>query len=178
MAKSRQQKQSEVKTITGLFAEMKSGVVASFTHVKVKDERTLRESLKKVDAGYRIVKKNLLKLALQEMKLAHEFLEAVRGTIVLAVGRNDMIAPVKEVANFAKKNEKFSIQGGFLHEGDATRVLSAADVRTLATMPGREELIARVVGSVRSPLSGMVNVLAGNMRGLVQVLTAISQQKG
>jgi len=178
MAKTRQQKQDEVQSLTALLKEMKSGVVAAFTHVKVADERKLREGLKQLDGQYRVVKKSLLALALKEMKLAHEFLDAVRGTIVLAIGRGDMVAPVKEIAKFAKGKNTFGVEGGFLNEDGAVRVLSKEEVGTLATMPGREELIARAVGAVRAPLSGMVQVLSGVQRNFVQVLNAIQKAKG
>jgi len=177
MPKTRQQKQAQVEGIVRQLRDMKSGVISAFTHVKVKDERTLRARLKAVEANYQIVKKNLLALAMKELNLAHEFLDAIRGTIVITIAKGDAVAPVKEMAKFAKSNEKFVIQAGFLSEGAVTRVLSKAEVVSLSALPSREELIARVVGSIGAPLSGMVNVLSGNLRGLVQVLGAIQKSK-
>jgi large subunit ribosomal protein L10 len=78
----------------------------------------------------------------------------------------DEVAPAKEITLFAKKNAAIEILGGILER----KFIDDAMVRKLALLPSREQLHAQVVGTIAAPLSGLVNVFAGNMRGLVNVL--------
>jgi large subunit ribosomal protein L10 len=74
---------------------------------------------------------------------------------------------------FRTTNESLKIIGGTLEK----KFIDAAKVMELAQIPGKQELMAKLVGSINSPVSGFVNVLAGNLRGLVQVLKAASEKK-
>ena len=177
MPKNKQQKKDEVAKLTELLKSMQSAVVSTFTQVKVKDERMVRRELKALSAAYHVVKKNLLQLALNELKLSADFLESLRGTIVLMVAKGDAVNPIKVIAKFAKSHKTFMLHEGFIAESGVMRLLSRDQISALSTMPSREELVARVVGSIRAPLSGMMNVLQGNMRGLVQVLGAYQKTK-
>ncbi|MFA4873589.1 MAG: 50S ribosomal protein L10 [Patescibacteria group bacterium] len=177
MPKSKQQKKDEVVLLVELLKGMQSAVVSSLTQIKVKDERKVRNELKALGAIYHVVKKNLLQLALKELKLSADFLENLRGTIVLMVAKGDAVNPIKAIAKFAKTHPKFLLHEGFMNENGSVHALSRDQVIALSTVPSREELFVRVVGSVRAPLSGMMNVLQGNMRGLVQVLGAYQKTK-
>ncbi len=79
----------------------------------------------------------------------------------------------KLVKGFSKKHEDIEFQGGIL-EG---QIIDIEELKKLADLPSREELLAKVVGSLNAPISGFVNVLAGNLRGLVNVLNAIKDNK-
>ena len=177
MPKSKQQKKDEVVLLVDLLKGMQSAVVSSLTQIKVKDERRVRQELKALGAVYHVVKKNLLQLAFKELKWSADFLENLRGTIVLVVAKGDAVNPIKAIAKFAKTHHTFLLHEGFLNEHGSMCALSRDQVIALATLPSREELIARVVGSVRAPLSEIMNVLQGNMRGLVQVLGAYQKTK-
>jgi len=118
-------------------------------------------------------KKTLLKKALAESALsvnADEF----TGSLAVAFGLTaEETAPAKILAKFGKDKEAIKIQGGLL-EG---KFISAAKVLELAKLPSRLELLARTVGAIKAPITGFVNVLAGNLRGLVNVLNAIKDSK-
>jgi len=77
------------------------------------------------------------------------------------------------LAAFAKTSEALKIVGGIL-EG---KLLDAVAVISLSKVPSRQELLAKLVGSLQSPLAGLANVLAGNLRGLVQTLKALQEKK-
>ena len=81
--------------------------------------------------------------------------------------------PLKALVDFAKEQELPTVKAGFL----GTVRLSAQQVNALAALPSRDTLIAKTVGSIKSPLNGLVNVLQGNTRGLVYALAAIRDQK-
>jgi len=85
----------------------------------------------------------------------------------------DEVAAPKIIAKMAKINENLKIKGGLL----GTEILNEEQMMNLAKLPSKEELLAKLVGSLNAPINGFVNVLAGNIRGLVNVLNAISQAK-
>src|SRR5690606_7287967 len=99
--------------------------------------------------------------------------EVLKGPTATLFAFGDEVAPLKALVNFAKEQELPTIKSGFL----GAEVLTAAQVSALAALPGRDELIAKTVGSIKSPLNGLVNVLNGNVRGLVYALAAIRDQK-
>ena len=87
--------------------------------------------------------------------------------------KNDPVAPAKLISEFIKDNRIMEIKGGLV-EG---KVIDADAVKALANLPSREVLIARLLGSMQSPITGFVNVLQGNIRNLVYALDAVRQQK-
>ncbi len=86
----------------------------------------------------------------------------------------DPVAGAKLMAEFSNEVESFEVKGGLL---DGGRVVDAAGIVALARLPGREQLIAQVVGGIQSPLAGLVNVLNGTIRNLVVVLNQVAEQK-
>ncbi|MBE6928827.1 MAG: 50S ribosomal protein L10, partial [Ruminococcaceae bacterium] len=101
--------------------------------------------------------------------------EHLNGTTALAISPSDPVAAAKVLSEFAKKsNGSFTIKAGFV-DG---KVINADEVKALADLPSREVLVAQVLGGLNAPISGFVNVLNGNLRGLVVALNAIAEQKG
>src|SRR3712207_5447554 len=86
----------------------------------------------------------------------------------------DPVASAKLMAEFADQVESFALKGGLLEGG---RVLNEADVVALSKLPGREQLLAQVVGGISSPLTGLVTVLNNTIQGLVVALGQIAEQK-
>lgn len=172
MPKNKTQKGSEVKNLQEQFASAKSAVFLSYTGLNVKDSQVLRNTLRAEGANLIASKKTLLKKALAESGLevnADEF----SGSLAVAFGQQEEIAPAKILAKFGKDKEAVKIQGGLL-EG---KFISAAKVLELAKLPGRLELLAKTVGTIKAPITSFVNVLAGNLRGLVNVLNSIKDSK-
>jgi len=85
----------------------------------------------------------------------------------------DVVSPAKVLVEFSKKNEELEIKAGYLNGS----VIDVDKVNSLAEIPPREELLAKVLAGMQAPISGLVNVLQGNIRGLVQVLNQIKAQK-
>ncbi len=86
----------------------------------------------------------------------------------------DPVAGAKLMAEFSNEVESFEVKGALL---DGGRVVDAVGVVALARLPGREQLIAQVVGGIQSPLAGLVNVLNGTIRNLAVVLNQVAEQK-
>jgi len=161
-----------VQEVAAGLKEAKAVVLADLSPLKVSESTELRHKAKEQDVTVRGTKKTLLKRAGQKagVELDESSLE---GSIMLLMGRGDEVAPARLVAEVRKEHTELNIQGGFL-EG---RWMSSEEVLALSRLPSRDELIAKAVGSIAAPLSGMVNVLHGNLRNLVYVLNAVKDSK-
>ena len=95
----------------------------------------------------------------------------------MVFGFGDEVSAAKVVAEFKKTVKTMQFVAGILPDGTASDYLDAVQVANLATIPGKKELLAKLVGSINAPVSGFVNVLAGNLRGLVTVLQAMQEKK-
>ena len=106
--------------------------------------------------------------------LGMEGLEPVlEGPTAVAFGMEDAVAPAKIISDFIKETEKTEIKAGVL-EG---KVVDVAAVKALASLPSREVLLAKVLGSMNAPITGFVTALSGNIRNLLYVLNAIGEKK-
>jgi large subunit ribosomal protein L10 len=132
----------------------------------------LRKELRTAGVEMKVLKKTLITLALKDAGLNIDA-KKMEGQITLAVSQADEITAAKIIFKAAKANENLQIVGGLLNKQE----MSAREVNVLATLPSKEELLAKLVGSINAPVSGFVNVLAGNLRGLAQVLKAIGESK-
>lgn len=169
--------ESKKETVAALSEQMKnasSGVLVDYKGITVADDTKLRRDLRAAGVEYAVVKNTLLHFASQN--IGFDALEPVlKGTTALATSATDPVAPAKILNAYAKKsNGKFAIKAGFV-DG---RVITPAEVDQLADLPPREVLLARLLGSLNSPITGLVTVLNGNIRGLAVVLNAIAEQKG
>ncbi|MCX6786070.1 MAG: 50S ribosomal protein L10 [Candidatus Komeilibacteria bacterium] len=172
MAKTRSVKQVEVKKIEESFTTASSVVFSSYDRLTVAKSQILRRALRAAGVTFLAVKKTLLEKVLKEKKLAIDVKE-LKGSIALAFGTSDEVAPAKILANFAKTNEALQIQGGLLEN----KFITSAKVLELAALPAKLEMLAQTVRTIQAPISGFVNVLAGNLRGLVNALNAIKDSK-
>jgi large subunit ribosomal protein L10 len=173
MAKSRQRKESEVADFVEGFKEAKATVFADLSSLKVVNASAFRRSAKKEAVSISTAKKTLLRRALKDAGIDQVDVDAMKGSVSMLFGTGDEIAPAKLLDLLRKDNEKVQVLGGLL-EG---KWMTADQVKALAKLPSKEQLIAQVVGTIRAPLSGLVNVLAGNTRSLVNVLNAIKDAK-
>ena len=172
MAKSRIAKQQTLETLTDLFGRMQSAVFLSVSGYTMEDANMLRAKGHEQGVVVTMAKKTLLARALKSHGIEVSE-EALSGSILTAIGLNDIVAPAKLLSDFAKGRDGLVVAGGVL-EG---KMVNALQVKTLSTLPSREELLGRLVGSINAPVSGFVQVLSGNLRGLVGVLSAIKETK-
>ncbi|MBU0624790.1 50S ribosomal protein L10 [Patescibacteria group bacterium] len=172
MAKTRQQKEAEVREVVTGLTEAKVVVMADLSPLKVSQSTDLRHKAREQQVKVRSAKKTLLKLASKSAGLEMDE-SALGGSIMLLLGYGDEVAPAKLVAELRKEHKELIIQGGLLEN----KWVSREQILALSCLPSKDELIAKVVGSVAAPLSGLVNVLQGNIRGLVYTLNAIKNSK-
>ncbi len=165
-------KQETVAALTEDMRNAKAMVFADYRGLTVSQIQTLRKELAKHDATLEVTKNTLVALAARavDRDIPQDVLQGPTATL-FAFG--DEVAPLKALVDFAKEQNLPTVKAGFLGE----KSLSVQQVTALAALPSKEMLIAQVVGGVRAPLAGMVNVLQGNVRGLVYALAAIRDQK-
>ncbi|MEA1962694.1 MAG: 50S ribosomal protein L10 [Patescibacteria group bacterium] len=177
MPKTKLQKQEILRTLEKKIKKAKSIVFTEFNSLGVKDNEELRNNLKEADSEYMVAKKTLLDIAFKEEKIENLGIKSFEGKIATVFGYEDEVAPAKVVDEFQNKNEenkeKVRLVAGILE----SKFLNTAEVTALAKLSSKEELYAKIVGSLNAPISGFVNVLAGNIRGLVNVLKAIEEKK-
>jgi large subunit ribosomal protein L10 len=167
-----EEKKLVVKTLAAKIKEAKSIVLADYRGLTVEQDTQMREAFRKEGVEYKIYKNTLTKLAAQQNNITglDVFLE---GPTAIAFSNTDPVAPAKLLAEFAKKFDKLELKAGVV-EG---KVIDEKGVKELANLPSREELLAKMLGSLNAPITGLVNVLNGNIRGLVVALNAIKEQK-
>lgn len=171
MAKTKQQKQETVKTLTDGIKNSKAAVFANFQGLSVADVTELRDICRKNDVEVLVAKKTLLKKVCDDMKLDADP-KTFSGGVATFFGKNDEITAAKIVNDFAKNHEPVAVFGGVL-EG---QFIPSEKVISLAKLPSKDELLAKMVGTINAPVSGFVNVLSGNLRGLVQILNAYKEK--
>lgn len=166
-----EQKKQVVTDLTEKIKSAQSIVLADYRGLTVEQDTELRNALRKAGVEYKVVKNTLTSLAMKESGI--ELDDFLTGPTAMAISSSDAVAPAKVLSEFAKKYEKLELKVGVV-EG---KVIDLEGVKALAELPSREVLIAKVLGGFNAPISGFVNVLNGNMRGLVVALNAIAEQK-
>lgn len=173
MPKTRQEKTVAVQDLTDKVKKSKSLVFVNFDNLKVKEIEELRKKCRAENVGYLVAKKTLMKIAFEEAGVQGTDPKAFEKGVATVFGYDDEVAPARIIQTFAKGHTALQTVGGIL-EG---KFVSSEKVIELSKLPSREELLAKVVGSINAPISGFVNVLSGNLRGLVGVLSAIKNSK-
>lgn len=172
MSKQREAKTALVQEIKGKLSQSMAFVLADYRGLNVAEITQLRRQLREAGAELKVVKNTLTRIAARDLGLQglDPYLE---GPTAIVFTYNDPVAPAKILAGFAKTKENFKLKAGMLQG----KIISPAEIRALAELPPREELLAKVVGGLQGPLYGLVNVLAGPLRNLVYVLEAVRQQR-
>ncbi len=172
MAVSKQKKEEVLAELNDLFANSKSVVFSGYKGVSVKDLSDLRRKLRKNEVTFKVAKKTLIKMAAEKAGFKDIPDEALDGQVGVAFGMGDEVAAVKTLFEFSKTNEAVSLLGALM-EG---RTLSKEETLQLAKIPSREELLAKLVGSMKSPISGFHGTLYSLLRSFVGVVGAYKEK--
>ncbi|MEA3223352.1 MAG: 50S ribosomal protein L10 [Thermodesulfobacteriota bacterium] len=169
---NRDEKEAFVKQLHEDLVASDGVFVTNYIGLNVEEITQLRANVKQVGGRYRVVKNALLRRAAQDTN-ASAMEDFFVGPTAIAAVEGDPVAVAKALADFAKSNEKLIIQGGTIK----TQVLDGKAVYDLAKIPGRDILLARMVGSFNAPISNFVGLLAAIPRQLVYVFRAIENKK-
>ncbi len=170
MALSKEQKKKIVENIKEKLKKQKAIFFVGVDGLKGREMLNIRRLLKKNNAQLVVAKKTLVNVAAKEEKIDFDF-ESISGEAGLVFSYGDQILPAKTIYDFNKINQKLSLIGAFL----AGKILDKNELTALSQLPPKEALLAKLVGSLKSPIFGFHNVLAANLRNLVSVLSQIKK---
>lgn len=166
------QKKEQVTHLTEKLKQSKSIVLADYRGLTVEQDTELRSALRKAGVEYKVVKNTLIKFAAKENGL--EGLEPhLSGPTAMAMSVEDPIGPAKVLHEFSKKFDKLELKVGVI-DG---KIIDLDGIKALAELPPKEVLVAQVLGGLNAPITGFVNVLNANIRGLVIALNAIAEKQ-
>jgi Ribosomal protein L10 len=169
---NRDQKNEIVNALNETFSKAKFAVVADYRGLKVTELEKLRKNLRQSDGQMQVAKNTLLRLAVKGTPY-EDLQDSFSGTTAVAVGFKEPVGPAKALTSFAAEFNAFVIRNAVL---DGKR-LSADDVLALSKLPGREELLGKLLGTMAAVPTGFVRVLSAVPQKLLYALTAIKEQK-
>jgi large subunit ribosomal protein L10 len=165
-------KEEIVAEIKDRFNGSEAVIMADYRGLTVKEMQQLRVAVREAGGEIKIYKNSLTEIAIRELALPNmdEYLQGPTAFVFIA---EDPVAPAKALSGFAKEHQALELKGGFVQN----QVVDAAAVKAIATLPSREELVAKLLGTMQNPLVGAVRVLNGPARAFATVLDAIAKQK-
>ncbi|MBI2638277.1 50S ribosomal protein L10 [Candidatus Peregrinibacteria bacterium] len=173
MPVTRKQKEETLAKLVDSFKKAKSVVFSQYQGTNVKGMRELRKKLREKKVAFKVAKKTLMTLAAKQIGFDQIPVDFMQGPIGLAFGMEDEIAPAKVLHEFGKDHETVKIVGA-IFEG---KLMPAADARVIAALPGREVLLAKLLGSMKAPIAGFHAVLHGLLRNFVYALAEVQKKK-
>ena len=172
-AKVLEQKKATVASLVEKIQNAAGGVIVDYKGISVADDTALRRKLREAGVEYAVVKNTLLRFAFDNTGLG-DLDPQLNGSTAIAIASSDAVAAAKILSEYSTKTkEAFKIKGGFV-DG---KVINKDGVKALAELPSKEVLIATVLAGFNAPITGFVNVLNGNIRGLAAALKAIADKK-
>ena len=154
MNENLQQKQQVVAEIKDKFSRAKSLVFVEYAGTTVSQVTALRSNIRKANAEYKVYKNSLVTRAANELGLG-DVVQYLEGPVSIAFGYEDATAPARVLNNFAKDHKKLELKAGIV---DGI-VYDKAGVEKLATIPSKEVLIAKLLGSFKAPLSNFAYLI-------------------
>ena len=156
-----EQKKKEVSELAAKINEAKVVLLTDYRGINVADVTKLRADLRNTNSEYKVIKNNIIKRAL-DANGESGLDDLLEGPTAIVIGTEDYLEPSKVIYNFSKNNEFYKIKGGII-EG---KVMTAEEIITLAKLPSRQELMAKLAGA-----------LLGNITKLAVALDAVREQK-
>ncbi len=170
MAISKDKKQTLVADLTELLNSSKMTVFARYQGLTVAELQELRKAARENGVKIKVVKNRLVRVAMGEIAVYKDTdTTNLTGQLLYAISDSDEVAPAKVLATFAKTHEALQIAGAF---NDAGNNLSEDEIKALASLPSKNELIAQVVAQLLSPVTDSVSALSGGLSGIISGLEA------
>jgi large subunit ribosomal protein L10 len=165
-------KEIVVQDLVEKFNKAQCVVLYDYIGLKVSEVTNLRNQFRKAGIEYKVIKNTMIKRAADIIGI--QGLDPyLNGPTAVAISYEDPVAPAKILVDFIKQVKKTDIKSGIL----TGSVITAEGVKQLAALPSREELLARILGSMNAPVTGLVMVLSGVLRKLVYAINAIKEQR-
>jgi len=173
MAISRSKKEEILNSLTDSFKSAKSIVFAKNKGLTVADSKNLRTVLRENDVNFVVAKKTLFKKAAENTGIAGFDISILDGAVGAAISNKDEVIGAKTIATFNKKNPNIELVAGII-EGE---FLGKKEIVNISKLPSKEELYAKMLGSMQAPLSNFVGIGNNLISGFVRCLNQISEKK-
>ncbi|SET06592.1 LSU ribosomal protein L10P [Olsenella sp. KH3B4] len=161
-----------LEKVKGSIEASKGVFVVDYRGLTVKEAQELRRALREANAHMKVYKNNIVRIALNEAEMPN-IDDMLKGTCAYVFYENDPVEAAKVLKQEADKLKKMQILGG-IADGKA---ITAEEALAYAELPSRDELLAKLVYVIGSPLSGIAQVCAGPARGLVTALQAVADKQ-
>lgn len=165
-------KQEKINEMKAKIEKAKVALITEYKGFSVEEIQKLRRSLQEQKGDYMVTKNTLAKIAFKGTSF-EVMNDILKGPIAIAFGFEDEVAPSKVFAKFMKDSQKGEVLGAVL-DG---KLLSQQDAQQLAKLPSKEELYAKILGSLSSPATGIVGSVNAVMSSLVRAIDAVAKQK-
>ncbi|MFO7949870.1 MAG: 50S ribosomal protein L10 [Candidatus Fermentibacteraceae bacterium] len=175
MAVTRRKKEEIVESLSENFGEAKSFVLTDFTGIDVDEMTELRTKMREAGVSYTVAKNTLLRMIFDNVGIpeGEKFLQGIDGPTAVAYA-DDEVMPAKVISEFAEDHDgRPAIKAGFV----AGESMDIEGVERLAKVPGREELLSRLVGSAQSPIQGFVCVSSAIIRKFLYAVNAVRESR-
>ena len=166
------QKEQLVEEIKDRFNGSQAVLLADYRGLSVKELQQLRVKLRESGAELTVYKNSLTEIAMRELSLP-SLADHLAGPTAFVFVTEDPVAPAKALTTFAKEHKALELKGGLVEN----QVVSADDVKAIATLPSREELIAKLLGTMLNPIIGFARVLNGPTEAFARTVQAVADQK-
>jgi len=169
---NREEKSQAVEALKERFQKTCVTLLAEYQGLKVSELTKLRQELRKDGAELKVLKNTLAGRAIQGTDM-EPLSKLFVGPTAVITSSKDPVTPAKILVKFVKEFEKAKIKGGFL----SGKVMNPAEIDALSKLPSREEMLAKMLGSMQAPAQNLVNVMSAIPRQLATVLAAIRDRK-
>lgn len=162
-------KVAEIKTrLTGSVGV----IMADYRGLTVREMQELRAKVRGAGGDLRVYKNTLAEIAVRELALP-SMDEFLTGPTAFVFAQDDPVAPTKAMMDFAKDHKALEVKGGFVQNA----IVDAAAVKAIALLPSREELIAKLLGTMLNPMASTARILNAPVSAFVRAVNAVAQQK-
>lgn len=168
----REKKEAVIAEVAELLSGTGNLVVSDYRGLTVAELRELRGKLRDSGATFRVVKNTLGGIA-AERAGRDDIKELLGGPTAVTFCGDDLVGAAKALVEFAKTHPQLEVRGGLLESG----LVDPAAIKVLASLPSRDVLVARLVGTMAGPMTGLVTVLQGTVAGFVRALDQVAQQR-
>lgn len=168
----REQKAQIVEELKDRFSKASSAILVDYKGLNVQEATELRNNFRQANVDYKVYKNTLTEIAAKEIGI-EEIIPFLEGPTAIAFSDDDPVSPAKILTEAIKKYKKMEFKVGVV-DG---KVIDVDGIKDLAELPSREELIAKMLGSMNAPITNLVGVLSGPARALVYALNTIKDEK-
>ncbi len=170
MAITRDKKNALVAEMTDMLRDSRMAVFAQYQGLSVADVQELRKHAREAGVEIKVIKNRLVRVALGSIDTYKDTdTSPLTGQLLYAISRTDEVAPAQVLDTFAKTHPNLQFVGAFSGEG---ALLTADEVKALAGLPSKEQLIGQVISQLLSPVHDITNALSGNLHPLLDGVKA------